>query len=391
MRRGRLWPIVTLAAILAPFAASPAARQATPAAPSTGAAAQVLVVYNQRYKESRTVADYYMAQRHIPDKNKCAIDAETPGPNTYLAGGLVGYHDSIKAPVQKCLNALGKENILYVVFSYMTPFKVFDGFPLNNVRAIDSLVANIWDPNETNPSLNRYFSREASPADVPFVTLEEWRRANPGVVTYSVWRLDGATAATSKGLVDKAIASEATGPAGRGCFDRRYPQLGPDAAYTAGDWDIQRSADLVTAAGFQVTLDTNDQEFGAAPAPLRCEDAAFYGGWYSFGHYNDAFSWAPGAMGWHLDSASMPNPHDTQNWGGGALARGITITTGVVGEPGLENLPHLDSFFKAVLQGARVGDAMLRSTRALSWMNLNVGDPLYAPFARAPRFRPKTR
>ena len=310
-----------------------------------------------------------MAQRHIPDKNKCAIDADTPGPNTYITGGLVGYHDSIRAPIQKCLNALGKENILYVVFSFMTPFKIFDGFPSGNIRAIDSLVANIWEPNETNPLPNRYFSRESSSAAIPFVTLQEFRQANPGMVIYSVWRLDAPTAATSKALVDNAIAAEATGPAGRGCFDRRYPQLGEDSGYNAGDWDIQRSADMVAAAGFQVTLDTNDQEFGAAPAPLRCEDAAFYGGWYSYGHYNDAFSWAPGAMGWHLDSGSLPNPHDTQNWGGGALARGITITTGVVGEPGLENIPHLDSFFKAVLQGARVGDAMLRSTRALSWVN----------------------
>jgi uncharacterized protein (TIGR03790 family) len=376
--------------VLAPFAASPAARQAPPPAPSAGAAS-VLVVYNQRYKESRTVADYYMAQRHIPERNKCAVDVEMPGPSNYIPGGLAGYHDGVKAPVQKCLNALGKENILYIVFSYMTPFKIFDGFPSGNIRAIDSFIANVWEPNETNPLPNRYFSRESAQGDVPFVTFEEWRRANPGVVIYSVWRLDGPSAATSKGLVDKAIASEATGPAGRGCFDRRYPQLAEDGGYNAGDWDIQRSADMIAAAGFQLTLDTNDAEFGTAPAPLRCEDAAFYGGWYSYGHYNDAFSWAPGAMGWHLDSASLGNPHDTQNWSGGALARGITITTGVVGEPGLENIPHLDSFYKAMLQGARVGDAMFRTTRALNWVNLNVGDPLYAPFARSPRFRAKTR
>jgi len=369
--------------------AAPAGRQVPPPQ-SAGAAGQVLVVYNQRYKESRTVADYYMAQRGIPAKNKCAVDAETPGPNTYIAGGLAGYHDSIKAPVQKCLNAIGKENILYIVFSHMTPFKLFDEIPLN-IRAIDSLVANIWAPSDTNPSPNRYFSHEASPADVPFVTLQAFRRANPDVLVYSVWRLDGASAAISKALVDKAIAAEVTGPAGRGCFDRRYPQLGSDSGYGAGEWDIQRSADMVVAAGFQVTLDTNEAEFGTPPAPLRCEDAAFYGGWYSYGHYNDAFSWAPGAIGWHLDSASLLNPHDQQNWGGGALAHGITITTGVVGEPSLENIPHLDSFYKAVLQGARVGDAMLRSTQALSWMNVNVGDPLYAPFARAPRFRSQTR
>ena len=43
------------------------------------------------------------------------------------------------------------------------------------------------------------------------------------------------------------------------------------------------------------------QEFGTPPAPSRCEDAAFYAGWYSLDHYNDAFTWKPGAIGIHLE------------------------------------------------------------------------------------------
>jgi uncharacterized protein (TIGR03790 family) len=377
------------------LASSPAASgQALAPSQTENLAAKVLVVYNKKYRESRRVADYYMAQRKIPDANRCAVDTEMPGPNNYMSRGLDGYRQDIKKPIQNCLNKIGKENILYIVFSYMTPFKVWEPSAFQgNSRAIDSLVADIWSANETLQSVNRYYREDASAAGryAKFETLLEFRRRSTADNIYSVWRLDAASEELSKGLVDKAIAAETNGLSGQGCFDRRYPTIGPDTGYASGDWDIQRSADLVTAAKFSVTIDTNDAEFGTAPAPARCENAAFYGGWYSYGHYNDVFSWATGAMGWHLDSLSLENPHDSKTWSGGAIARGITITTGVVGEPFLENIPHLDSFFKLVLEGATVGDAMLRSTRSLSWMNVNVGDPLYAPFGKAPRLVLPTR
>jgi uncharacterized protein (TIGR03790 family) len=381
-----------LTALLAQAAVAPANQQKAPIR-SADLADRVLVVYNKMYGESGKLADYYMAQRRIPAANKCAVDVESPGANNYIIGGIAGYHKAIKEPLEKCLNRLGRENILYIVFSYSMPFKVWDAAFPDNARAIDSLVADIWSQNETAPAANPYYRHDTSAANisVPFQTLQEFRNANPTAIIYSVWRLDAPSVALAKGLVDKAIAAAVKGPSGQGCFDRRYPTLGADKEYGAGDWDIQRSADLVAAAGFPVTLDTNPAEFGTAPAPIRCENAAFYGGWYSYGHYNDAFSWVPGAMGWHLDSLSLGNPRDPTTWSGGALARGITVTTGVVSEPYLDNIPHLDTFYKAVLAGATVGDAILRSTRALKWMNLNVGDPLYAPFASTPRLPAKTQ
>jgi uncharacterized protein (TIGR03790 family) len=330
-----------------------------------------------------------MQARGIPEANRCAIDVEMPGPNNYIPGGMAGYRDDVKKPIQKCLTALGKENILYIVFSYMTPFRIWQPGVLKlDVRAIDSLVADIWNPNDTAQSPNPYYRQDQS-ANVgyfAFQPLAQFRQENPAYLMYSVWRLDAINVDTAKGLVDKARAA-AAGVSGQGCFDRRYPDpiAADDRGLAAGEWDIQRSAELVAATGFPVTLDKNDAEIGTAPAPLRCDNTLFYGGWYSYGRYNDAFSWAPGAMGWHLDSLSLENPHDPKTWSAGAIARGITITTGVVAEPYLEFIPHLDSFFKAVLEGASVGDAMLRATPSLNWMNVNVGDPLYAPFAAAPR------
>jgi uncharacterized protein (TIGR03790 family) len=88
------------------------------------------------------------------------------------------------------------------------------------------------------------------------------------------------------------------------------------------------------------------------------------------GHYNDAFTWNPGAIGFHLDSASATSPRGAGNWSGGALIKGITVTSGAVAEPFLEGLAHPDQVFLYLFQGANLADAFLRSTRWLKWMIL---------------------
>ena len=135
-----------------------------------------------------------------------------------------------------------------------------------------------------------------------------------------------------------------------------------------------------------VTEDEQEAEFGTVPAPLRCENVALYAGWYSYNNYNDAFSWATGAIGFHLDSGSALDPRSGANWSANALQRGITVTSGAVNEPYLEGLPHADGVFRNLFEGANVGDAFLRNTAFLQWMIINIGDPLYRPFSggRAP-------
>ncbi len=356
----------------------------TSEAATSAEAAKTLVVYNTSYPESLEVADYYMQKRGIPAANKCAI-TDGGGNNGYM-GDHVAYNTIVKTPIQNCLTALGPDNILYIVFSYMTPFKIWDPtyYQIDAARAVDSLVANIWSTSDQYYTYNYYSAMPQSGQNIyiPFQSLASYRAQNQFNKIYSVWRLDAGSADIAKGLVDKAMSAEANGLSGQGCFDLRYgPAGGADTGYESGDWDIERSAQTIEAAGFPVTRDTNAEEFGAAPAPLRCDNAAFYAGWYSYGQYHDVFSWATGAMGWHLDSLGLENPRNsTTSWGAGAIARGITMTTGSVQEPYLELIPHPDSFFKNLTEGANVGDAMLRNTTYLNWVILNVGDPLYRPF-----------
>jgi uncharacterized protein (TIGR03790 family) len=346
---------------------------------------RVLVVYNADVRESKQVAEYYLSKRSIPETHLCKISASSPEAITQDE-----FDSKVKPPIRKCLDRLGKDTILYIVFSYQTPFLLQVGSQFNT---IDQFVADIWDeylPERTagQSDVQPYFGGAQREGGVyqPYVSLADYRRQPKARAIYSVWRLDAPNAALAKGLVDKALYTEANGLSGAGCFDRNRGDLSAvaDFGYGAGDWEIHRAADFTRQAGFTVIEDDHEQEFGSPPAPLRCDHAALYAGWYALDHYNDAFSWNPGAIGIHLDSASVRNPRSGHNWAANALAHGITVTAGAATEPYLDNLPHPDQAFLYLFQGANVGDALLRSERLLKWNLLNIGDPLYRPFLNRP-------
>src|SRR5579884_2166694 len=342
---------------------------------------RVLVVYSGH--ESRQVAENYAKARGIPAHNFCRI---SPWSDESIDDDEFAHR--VEAPVRKCLDAVGKDKILYIVLSYGTPYVLESG---GHNYALDAFLEDVWDefiPHRVaeQSEVQPYFGRAQSEGNLyePYASLLSYREKPGAKHIYSVWRLDAATPALAKGLVDKAIYAEQHGLTGQGCFDRRYENISAvaDSGYGAGDWDIYQAARFAAKAGFPVLEDTHEQEFGTAPAPLRCDGAALYAGWYSLNHYNDAFSWKPGAIGLHLDSASAANPRGGPNWVANAVQHGITITSGAVGEPYLDNLPHPDQALLYLFQGANAGDAMLRSTRLIKWMILNVGDPLYRPFPK---------
>jgi uncharacterized protein (TIGR03790 family) len=345
---------------------------------------RVLIVYNSTVPASVSVANYYATQRSIPAANLCPI---SPPSATRLSWSQ--YVATVKTPIQNCLTAVGPKNILYIVFAYMTPFHV-SGSTSPFHYSVDQYVADIWDqyanqdfypaPTQFHP----YYDDAQSQGNVyqPFLSFAAYR-ALPGALTiYSVWRLDGATAALAQGLVDKAIAAENSGLTGQACLDRNRGHIANvlDSDYGEGDWDLHQAATFSAMAGFTVIEDPNAAEFGTAPAPLFCPNAALYSGWYSLNHYNNVFTWNTGAIGFHLDSASALNTRGGTNWSANAIINGITVTSGSVNEPYLQGLVRPGGTFRDLLQGANLGDAFLRNTRWLKWMILYLGDPLYRPF-----------
>jgi uncharacterized protein (TIGR03790 family) len=356
---------------------------------------RVLVVYNAANADSTAVAEYYRGARAIPQANLCATN-----PPSIVVLTEAQFNATLKPQIRACLDNVGRQKVLYIVMAYATPFVLS-----TSVRAfaLDSVVADIFAEVATGfvpapfapGAPHPYFADAQSQGNVyvPFQSFAHWRAAAGAKTIYSVWRLDGPTAALAKGLVDKARQAEQNGLNGIACFDRNRGNLANafDFGYYSGDFDLSKAAEFARQAGFVTIEDANGAEFGTAPAPPRCDGAVIYGGWYSLNRYQDAFSWNPGAFGVHYDSLSAQNPRTGTNWTTNAIQRGITMTSGATHEPFLTGLVHFDGLLRNLLEGANMGDAMLRNTAWLRWMNLNSGDPLYRPFpnGRAPFNTPR--
>ena len=346
-------------------------------------APRVLVVYDPTNANSVDVESHYVASRGIPNANLCPV---TP-PETLTRLTWAVYVSAIKTPIQNCLTTVGPDQILYIVLCYIRPFTILGQNGL--VYGLDHYVSDIWDQYSNSDAFpfpaqaHPYFSANQAQGNVypPFQSFADYRAQGGSLQIYSVWRLDGATTTLAKGLVDKALSAESKGLSGQACFDRIYGNINnlADFSYAMHDWDLHLAAIFAAETGFSVTEDPNTAEFGTPPAP-NCPNAAMYAGWYSLNHYNNAFTWNTGAIGFHIDSASAVDPRAGTNWSANAIINGITVTSGVVSEPFLQGFSHPDGVYLDVMSGANVGDAFLRNTSYLKWVNMNMGDPLYQPF-----------
>jgi len=350
-------------------------------------ASRVLVVYDPANNDSTAVAEHYQSARGVPNANMCAVPAPTA--STYAL-----YVSTVRNPVRSCLNAVGPQNILYMLLAYIA---VQDVQFAVAYYSLDSFLEDIWDQyttrvfNPTPISVHRYYAESQSQGNsfVPFQSFANYRASARAQLIYSVWRLDGASPAIAMAQVDNATAamaaggppiSQVLGSPANACIDMNNTVTGvPDSGYSTANWDLYRASQILTEANnLTVITDMLGTQFGTPPSP-NCPNTGLYVGWYNYGDYNNAFTWDQGSIGWDLDSGALYNIRSGAWWGTGAIAKGITVTSGAVTEPYLEGIPR-PAVVRNLLEGANVGDAFLRNTRWLKWNLTNVGDPLYQPF-----------
>jgi uncharacterized protein (TIGR03790 family) len=218
-----------------------------------------------------------------------------------------------------------------------------------------------------------------------------WRWGNPlfqdsdaipnDLPTLMVSRLDAPTAELAKGLVDQALQAERSGLQGTVYFDARGLKA-KDATDTYGVYDqsLRDAAEVVKQRSeYRVVLDDAEATLskrGSAP------DVALYIGWYRLRSYEDAFTFKPGAIGYHMASAEAITVHDRgeRGWCKNALERGITATLGSVGEPYLDAFPEPARFTALLLTGKySLAEVYYLTSRYVSWRMVLFGDPLYNP------------
>ena len=345
---------------------------------------RVVVVYNPDVDGSQTVAEYYADFR--------GIDAICAAPTSDATTLYVAEIDPFLDTVQACIDAVGP-HVQYVVPVYGVPYKaegrIYDLYyrtTLVTVSVDALLVYGAAAKAFTQPTENQVYRRGDSD-DQDYVPYKAFGliRENLSADYYLVTRIDGESATAAMDLVDRTALAEQTELSGIVYVDGEYGDTPPATdvygSYEWGEWNMWGTRYVFEDFGlYEVVWDGNTEEFGeAAPAPMECPDALYYAGWYWVHNYHDVFTWAPGAIGGHLDSFSASDLRGT-SWSGEALKRGITATFGAVNEPYVTGMPEYDQFYLYLTQGANYGEAAYESTTVGAWMMVWVGDPLYRPY-----------
>jgi uncharacterized protein (TIGR03790 family) len=194
-----------------------------------------------------------------------------------------------------------------------------------------------------------------------------------------VCRLDAPTSETVRRMIVDAIATEKTGLWGRAYVDGAHNTSG---GMEVGDQWLAEITGELHKVGIPVVYDEKPAIF---PDGYPMTDCALYYGWYAptvSGPFTEPdFRFLPGAIAVHIHSFSASTLRDSNaNWVGPLLSKGAAASLGNVYEPYLQLTSHLDIFNDRLLHGFTFAESAYMSTRALSWMNVMVGDPLYRPF-----------
>ena len=364
--------------------------------PAWDAAAATAVVFNRDYPESAALAEDYARLRGIPDERLIALSCSKEEAisreafNETIAEPLRGHfieRDWWKQQVREILEpASGKmKRLPVVVESKVSILVLMHGIPSKIIRQKE----NPKQAEEDEASVDSELGclglpgvRLAGAVPNPFYRQEQRFPQVPtaqGVLL--VARLDAASPATVRRMMDDALAAEQTGLQGRAVIDLALKQ----GAYQQGDEWLRRASQSYRAFGIPAWVDRSEPILREAwPLP----DTALYFGWYT-GEIAGAlkspsFRFKRGAVACHLHSFSASIIRtSTQAWAGPLLDHGAAVTMGNVWEPYLSMTIHFDILNDRLLKGWTVAEAAWCATPYLSWMNVVIGDPLYRPFAHS--------
>ncbi len=362
-------------------------------------AARVIILANREDPDSVAIAHHYAARRGVPAANIFLLSlstAETISRSEFNATLYQPLQDALvradwiqgfvfpptgdppRPPARKY--AMLGHRIAYLVVCRGVPLRV-DSDPTlpvdsrqaranaifgTNAAAVDSELALLA---QSGYPLTGYVPNPLFHNDHPIAATEQ--------LVVKVGRLDGPTAADAAGLVDLALAAEATGLVGRSYVDLGGP-------YPIGDQWLEATIKELADLGFDGEV---DRKPNTMPPDARCDASVLYFGWYSFGvdgpFARPGFRFPPGAVALHINSFSATTMRSTTTWTPALVARGATATLGNVYEPYLQLTHEPQLLLHALARGETLGDAAAYSIPGYSWMGVLIGDPLYRPFKKS--------
>ena len=377
---------------------------------------EVLVVANANAAKSRGLALYYLKKRQIPEKNLVLLfmtDQETCTRAAYAKKAM--------PPIRRFLDQNPQIRAIVTVFGIplriaspgKTPAEaaklaglqteqnrledqlandnpISEALKKENQARLSALKKNISDFSKRIDKVAA-FDSELALVKRDRYDLNMWL-PNPYYLGFRdqnteidrsevlmVSRLDGASEAIVKRIINDSIEAERTGLNGNACFDARWKDPGQKklSGYAFYDRSIHEAArSLADENQTRVILNDDPGLFQKGD----CPDTALYCGWYSLARYVDAFTWAKGSVGYHIASSECATlkAESSQVWCKKMLDHGIAATIGPVGEPYVQSFPVPQIFFNYLAEGyLTLAESYLISLPYLSWKMVLVGDPLY--------------
>jgi uncharacterized protein (TIGR03790 family) len=381
---------------------------------------QLVIVTNKRVRESGQLGEYYMKRRSVPARNLVRLDTVTGEDISRQE-----YEKDIAGPLRDFVAKNDPEGKRFrcIVVMYGIPLRVGPPVPTEEERSQinglqkrrSDLEAQIKVSEEDQAALKALREQQTavqnqiarmskvsggtsvdselalvmenrySPQWLPnkyFVGFRGKAIKDMPQKVLLVSRLDGPTDAIVRRIIDDSIEVEKVGLSGKAYFDARWPETDnkDPSYYQVYDRLIHHAARVVERSGkMAVVLDEKESLFQPGEAP----DAALYCGWYSLGKYIDAFTWARGAVGFHVASSECTTLRNKAStvWCKSMLEKGVAATLGPVAEPYLQSFPLPDVFFGCLIDGhATLAECYAVSNPFWSWRMVLVGDPLYRPF-----------
>lgn len=405
----RLWQQVGFVLILLLTLGALVQAADTTRTPSREAAA-TLVIYNSRDPASKSLADYYAQKHAIPPKQVVGLDCPLEETITRK-----DYADTIETPLRRIFEqenwwkvrtefdgkrSISANRIRFVALMRGMPLRIQtvipppepdkpppprpnEGDPVRSrdEASVDSELSALGDFNSDSFGLvmNPYYQR--------FTPIMDSAMA-AGMLL--VCRLDAPTEETVRRMIDDGLEAERDGLFGWVYIDRRSIA---DGGYKDGDNWLLNAAAECWSKGVPVILDNLPAIF---PTGFPVTNAALYYGWYE-GAIAGAMAtgdlrFQRGAIAVHIHSfsaATLRNP--TTGWVAPLVTRGAAASLGNVYEPYLDLTAHLDIFNDRLFQGFTLAESAYMAQKALSWMNVVVGDPLYRPFATSKNLAARQR
>jgi uncharacterized protein (TIGR03790 family) len=375
--KDQIFTSITLTLLLACCFLSSASAQTSPVEIDIGSPAEVLVIVNQNSETSMKIGEYYMEKRGIPEINLCVLDCSK---NEEILRDE--YDLNIYSPIKQYLADTKLDGrIKYLVTTTDIPLKIWSediGYWETYACAVDSelVLLGYEDYESLHEIINPYFRKDENldRSKIPIYIVTR-------LTSYNLDNDSDGLPDGVKSIIDKALFPDDN--KGKFVLDVA-PEKDIEGYINGNNW-MREAATILKGMGADVLLDeTYDFLVGET-------DVIGYYSWGSndprcLNHGEPYFEWVNGAIAANNVSSDGRTfkypPQYGQSLVADMIEEGLTGVCGNVYEPTIWAIPRPNILFPRYYSGYNLGESFYMSLEDISWMEVVVGDPLCASFAK---------